>query len=145
LKNKFTFTFKQHLTAIAGNDLKSARSMAMTAADHTARIAGGLVGGVHGLTILASTISQMVLKAICSAEGRSAFLYGRPTKTANTTQQKPSREPTETKMSPVQQRMPCRERGSAKDDGQKMPSTFVPIEGITLEQLNKVRVQPILP
>jgi hypothetical protein len=119
--------------------------MPMAAADRTARIAGGLVGGIHGLAILASTVSQMVMKAIGSAEGRSALLYGRPKETVESTQQEPFQKLTETRKSPLQQRRTFRERGAVKDNGQTMPSAFVPIERITLEQLNKVSVRPIPP
>jgi hypothetical protein len=114
--------------------------MPMAAADRTARIAGGLVGSIHGSAILASTVSQMVLNAIYSAEGRSTLFYGRPTETVESTQQEPSREPSEIKKLPVQQKGTFREGGPVKDDGQKMLSAFIPIEGITLEQLNKVIV-----
>ncbi len=44
---------------------------------HTsAKMLGGLVGGVHGVAILAKGVSQMVMAARTS-EGRKALVYGR--------------------------------------------------------------------
>jgi len=115
----------------------------MAVAEQTARVAGGVVGGVHGISIFAFAIGGMVL-ANCTAEGRSAFLHGRTRETEEPAiLRSPVREPRVPEKPISLQKEPVKEQ--ANKDGQEMlstkPSKFIPIDRINIQQFMKVRIQ----